>query len=91
MGWFNIFSLFGVMLILVVFFSLSVLIVLSKSVSGGFIYGLFVVFGVVLGDIIFIFIVFWGLVFLWGVMGDFFVIFKYISGIYLSWLGINII
>jgi threonine/homoserine/homoserine lactone efflux protein len=91
MGWSNILSLFGAMLILAALPSLSVLTVSSKSASGGFIHGLFAAVGVVLGDIIFILIALWGLAFLQGAMGDFFVILKYISGIYLSWLGINTI
>lgn len=53
MGWSNILSLFGAMLILAALPSLSVLTVSSKSASGGFIHGLFAALGVVLGDIIF--------------------------------------
>ncbi|QUS61987.1 LysE family translocator [Synechocystis sp. PCC 7339] len=91
MGWSNIFSLFGAMLILAAVPSLSVLTVSSKSASGGFIHGFFATLGVVLGDIIFILIALWGLAFLQGAMGDFFVVLKYIGGIYLIWLGINTI
>ncbi|MBE9240045.1 LysE family transporter [Synechocystis salina] len=89
MDWSNILSLFGAMLILAAVPSLSVLTVSSKSASGGFIHGFFATLGVVLGDIIFILIALWGLAFLQGAMGDFFVVLKYISGIYLIWLGIN--
>ncbi|MBD2653831.1 LysE family translocator [Synechocystis sp. FACHB-383] len=89
MDWSNILSLFGAMLILAAVPSLSVLTVSSKSASGGFIHGFFATLGVVLGDIIFILIALWGLAFLQGAMGDIFVVFKYIGGIYLIWLGIN--
>ncbi|MBE9175760.1 LysE family translocator [Synechocystis salina LEGE 06155] len=89
MGWSNILSLFGAMLILAAVPSLSVLTVSSKSASGGFIHGFFATLGVVLGDIIFILIALWGLAFLQGAMGDFFVVLRYIAAIYLTWLGIN--
>ncbi|AIE75229.1 MULTISPECIES: LysE family translocator [unclassified Synechocystis] len=89
MDWSNIIGLFGAMVILSSIPSLSVLTVSSKSASGGFIHGLFTTLGIVLGDMLFILIALWGLSFLEQTMGEFFIVVKYIGGIYLILMGVN--
>ena len=50
----------------------------------------FTTLGIVAGDIIFIVITLWGLSFLEDTMGNFFVLIKYIGGVYLIFMGITI-
>ncbi|AUC59938.1 hypothetical protein AA637_01685 [Cyanobacterium sp. HL-69] len=90
MTWANILGLFGAMTILASIPSLSVLTVSAKSARGGFIHGFFTTLGIVAGDIIFIVITLWGLSFLEDTMGNFFVLIKYIGGVYLIFMGITI-
>lgn len=67
---------------------MSVLVVSTRSVTFGFIHGFFASIGVVVGDIIFIFIAIFGLSVLTDFMGHHFILIKYLGGAYLICLGI---
>lgn len=83
-------GLFTAMLVLAVIPSVSVLAVATRSATFGFIHGVFTTIGIVLGDIIFIIIVIWGLSFLAAKMGSLFILIKYLGGVYLILLGISL-
>jgi len=76
------------MLVLATIPSISVLVVISRSSSSGFIHGVFTTIGIVLGDIIFILLAIFGLSVLAETMGSLFVFIKYIGATYLIWLGL---
>ncbi|MFB2895878.1 LysE family translocator [Aerosakkonemataceae cyanobacterium BLCC-F50] len=84
----SIVALFGGMVVLAAIPSVSVLAVSTRSATSGLIHGVFTTLGIVLGDIIFIIIAILGLSFLAETMGSFFVLIKYLGGLYLILLGI---
>jgi threonine/homoserine/homoserine lactone efflux protein len=65
--------------------------VISKSLSSGFKNGSFMVLGLILGDIIYLLMAIYGLNAIAYFMGDFFILIKYIGGMYLLHLGYKII
>ncbi|MBE9168421.1 LysE family translocator [Pleurocapsales cyanobacterium LEGE 06147] len=83
----SIAALFGAMVVLASIPSVSVLTVLARSTTSGFIHGAFTSIGIVVGDIVFIIIAICGLSVLAETMGSFFVLVKYLGGTYLIWLG----
>ena len=85
----NIVALFGAMVVLAVIPSFSVLIVVSRSIALGFTHGLMTAVGIVLGDIIFIFLAIYGLSAI-SKMSNLLILIKYLGGIYLVWLGIGL-
>jgi len=83
----SIAALFGTMVVLAFIPSVSVLAVSARSVTCGFTHGAFTAIGIVVGDIIFILLAIYGLSFLAETMGSFFILVKYLGGMYLIWLG----
>jgi threonine/homoserine/homoserine lactone efflux protein len=83
-------ALFSAMIVLAAIPSVSVLAVSTRSATYGFIHGVFTALGIVIGDIIFILIAIWGLLFLTETMGSLFVLIKYLGGAYLIGLGIRL-
>lgn len=83
-------ALFGVMLLLALIPGVSVLTVMARSVSGGFVHGLFATLGIVAGDIVLILVAILGLSVLAAKMGDLFVLVRYAGAAYLVWLGISL-
>ncbi|MBD2326271.1 LysE family translocator [Alkalinema sp. FACHB-956] len=83
-------ALFSAMTILAAIPSVSVLTVVTRSASLGFLHGLLTSLGIVVGDVVFIIIAIWGLAFIVATMGGFFVLIKYLGGAYLIWLGIQL-
>ena len=69
----------------------AVLIVVGKSLSQGFRASVATATGVMLGDFILILLTVLGLSSLSALLGGFFVFIKYAGGLYLIWLGINLI
>lgn len=63
----------------------------SRALASGFHNALFVVAGIVLGDIIFLLLAIFGLSAIVTIMGDFFILIKYFGGAYLLYLGYKII
>jgi threonine/homoserine/homoserine lactone efflux protein len=84
----SIISLFSIMLIGAAIPGASVLTVTARSATYGFIHGLFVSLGILLGDIIFILLAIYGLSLLSGLLEQHFYLIKYIGALYLMWLGI---
>jgi threonine/homoserine/homoserine lactone efflux protein len=86
----KILALFGAMAVLAALPSVSVLAVTAKSVSSGFLNGVFTAIGIVVGDIIFILFAVFGLVLLVETLGSAFFLIKYVCGAYLIWLGVSL-
>ena len=84
----SIAALFGVMVVGAMIPSVSVLAVSARSAAFGFAHGVFTSLGIVVGDIVFILIAIYGLSVLADLMGNHFVLIKYLGGAYLIWLGI---
>ncbi|UCH40117.1 MAG: LysE family translocator [Gammaproteobacteria bacterium] len=78
------------MIVLAIIPSVSVLAVSARAAAFGFSHGLFTALGIVAGDIIFILVAVYGLVFVAEAMGEQFRLIKYIGGAYLIWLGISL-
>jgi len=76
--------------VLAVIPSVSVLAVSARAAAFGFSHGLFTALGIVAGDVIFILVAVYGLVFVADAMGEQFRLIQYIGGAYLIWLGISL-
>ena len=86
----SIAALFSVMVVGALIPSVSVLAVSARSAASGFIHGVFITIGIVVGDIFFILLAILGLSILAETMGSLFVLIKYLGGAYLIWLGIKL-
>ena len=64
---------------------------ISRALSSGFSNASFVVFGIVIGDIIFLLLAIFGLSTIASILGDFFILVKYLGGTYLLFLGYKIL
>jgi len=84
-------SLFLIMLTLATIPSTSVALVVTRSVTLGISNGVAVAMGIVLGDLVFIFLAILGLSVIAEAMGAMFVIIKYIGGAYLLWFGYSLL
>ncbi len=78
------------MILLALMPSVSVLAVSARAAAFGFSHGLFTALGVVAGDIVFILIAVYGLVFVAELMGEQFRLVQLIGGLYLIWLGVSL-
>ena len=67
-----------------------VLAVISRALGSGFSHALFMSFGMVLGDIIFLLLTIFGLSIVAKIFYEVFIIIKILGGIYLIYLGIKI-
>lgn len=65
------------------------LMVVARALTGGFAAGLAAIAGMVLGDILFLFLAVVGLSALASVMGEFFLAVKLLGAAYLIWLGVK--
>jgi threonine/homoserine/homoserine lactone efflux protein len=83
-------TLFGVMLVLALVPSLSVITVSARSAAFGFVHGASTAMGVVVGDIVFILIAILGLAAIAESMEGLLLMLKYSGGAYLIWLGIQL-
>lgn len=81
-------ALFGTMLVLALTPGVSVMTVSARSAAYGFPHGVSASLGIVIGDIIFIVIVLYGLSFLADSLGGQFALIRYLGGMYLIALGI---
>ena len=63
---------------------------ISRAIASGFTNAAILVAGVVIGDIIFLLLAIYGLTIVVQVLGEFFVLVKYLGGIYLIYLGYKI-
>jgi len=78
------------MIVLAIIPSVSVLAVSARAAAFGFTHGVFTALGIVAGDIIFILVAVYGLVFVAAAMGEQFRLVQYIGGAYLIWLGVSL-
>lgn len=62
----------------------------SRAISNGFFNASFVVLGIVLGDVIFLLLAIFGLSIIASILGEFFIVVKYLGGVYLIYLGYKI-
>lgn len=68
--------------------SVSVMAVVARSASGGFVHGALAALGIVVGDVVFILLAVFGLVLLVEALGEFFVLVRLAGAGYLFWLGL---
>lgn len=87
----EIIALFVVMTILALVPSTSVALVVARSSTAGFLNGSAVAAGIVVGDLVFVFLAVLGMTALAEVMGSLFLIMKYLAGAYLIWFGIGLL
>ena len=86
----SISALFGAMFVLALIPSPSVFAVVARSLSSGFSRGLSMAVGIVTGDFVFIIAVISGLAAIAETMTNLFIALKYIGGLYLLWLAIQL-
>ncbi len=87
----EIISLFVVMAALALVPSTSVALVIVRSSTAGFSNGAAVAAGIVVGDLIFVFLAILGMAAIAEMMGTLFVILRYLAGAYLIWFGISLL
>lgn len=85
------FVLFTVMSVLALLPSASVALVVTRSAAAGFTNGAAVAAGIVIGDLVFVWLAVLGMAVIAELMGSFFVIIKYIAGAYLIWFGLSLL
>jgi len=81
----------GAMFLLAITPGPGVFATISRGLASGFNNAAYVVLGIVIGDIIFLLLAIFGLSAIATVLGDFFVIVKYLGGAYLLYLGYKIL
>lgn len=87
----TIFAFAGAMFLLAITPGPGVFATISRALASGFSNAAFVVFGIILGDILFLLSAIFGLSAIATVMGDFFILVKYVGGVYLLFLGYKIL
>jgi len=87
----NMLAFAGAMFLLAITPGPGVFATISRGLASGFNNASFVVLGIVLGDIVFLLLAIFGLSAIASVLGDFFVIVKYLGGAYLLFLGYKIL
>lgn len=87
----NIFAFSGAMFLLAITPGPGVFATISRALASGFSSASFVVLGIVLGDIMFLLLAIFGLSAIASILGDFFILVKYLGGIYLLFLGYKIL
>lgn len=84
-------TLLVAMLLLAALPSSSVALVVARSATHGFKNGVAVSLGIVLGDLLFVLLAVLGMSYLAELMGSFFVVLRIFGGVYLLWLGIQLL
>jgi len=85
------FALAGAMFLLAITPGPAVFATVSRGLGSGFTNALTVTLGIVLGNLIFLSIAIFGLSFIAGFLGDFFIVLEYLGGLSLIYLGYNIL
>ncbi len=91
MNLYDAFSMLIIMLTLAIIPSTSVALVVTRSATLGISNGAAVAAGIVFGDLMFVLLAILGLTMIAELMGTFFLIIKYLAGLYLIWLGLTLI
>ncbi len=81
----------SVMCVLAAVPSTSLALVVVRSATSGFLSGVAVTLGIILGDIIFITLAILGMTAVAEAMGILFIVIKYVGGAYLVWFGIGLL
>ena len=87
----SLLTLFTAMFVLALVPGPVVFAVVARAFSSGLKHAIYLVLGVLLGDFVFIILALFGLSALAQMMGDTFVIIKYLSAAYLIWLGVGLL
>ncbi|MDZ7819752.1 MAG: LysE family translocator [Aliarcobacter sp.] len=87
----NIFAFAGAMFLLAITPGPGVFATISRALASGFTAASFVVLGIVVGDIIFLLLAIFGLSAIASILGDFFILVKYLAGAYLIFLAYKIL
>ncbi|AYQ56686.1 Lysine exporter protein [Bathymodiolus thermophilus thioautotrophic gill symbiont] len=87
---FNILSLAGAMFLLAIIPGTGVFITISRALASGFKNASLVVAGIVLGDLVFLLLAIYGLSTMAEILGELFVVVKYLGGVCLIWMGYKI-
>ncbi|NQZ07828.1 MAG: LysE family translocator [Algicola sp.] len=87
----SLIALFGAMFLLAIVPGPAVFAIIARSFSSGFLRGVYMTMGIVLGDYVFIILALFGLNALAEAMGATFFIIKYVSAAYLMWLGYKLL
>jgi len=87
----SLFTLFCAMFVLAIVPGPAVFAIIARSFSSGKLQAFYMTVGIVLGDYIFIVLALFGLSALAELMGSAFFIIKYMSAIYLIWLGVKLL
>jgi len=90
MSYINIFYLTIAMLLFAATPGPGTFAIISRSLKDGFYYAAIMTFGLIVGDIIYLIIAIYGLNIVASMMQEFFIIIKYLGGIYLIYLGYKI-
>ncbi|MCW8128373.1 LysE family translocator [Microbulbifer halophilus] len=90
MSFVEVLALFTAMAALALVPSTSVALIVARSSSAGFSNGSAVAAGIVVGDLVFVFLAVLGMAALAEVLGSFFLILRYLAGAYLIWFGISL-
>jgi len=88
---YSILAFTGAMFLLAITPGPGVFATISRGLASGFNNAAFVVLGIVLGDIIFLLLAIFGLSAIATVLGDFFILVKYLGGSYLLYIGYKIL
>lgn len=91
MTFYSMLAFAGAMFLLAITPGPGVFATISRALASGFNNAAFVVLGIVLGDIIFLLLAIFGLSAIATILGDLFVIVKYLGGAYLLYLGYRIL
>lgn len=83
--------LFFVIMTLALVPSASVALVVARTSTAGFLNGSAVAAGIVVGDLVFVFLAVLGMAALAEVMGSWFLMLRYLAGAYLIWFGISLL
>jgi len=85
------FAFAGAMFLLAITPGPGVFATISRGLASGFSNAAYVVLGIVIGDIVFLLLAIFGLSAIAHILGDFFVVIKYLGGAYLLFLGYKIL
>ena len=87
----SLLTLFTAMFVLALVPGPVVFAVIARAFSSGLKHALYLILGVLFGDFVFIILALFGLSALAQMMGETFVIIKYLSAAYLIWLGVSLL
>jgi threonine/homoserine/homoserine lactone efflux protein len=86
----SVFALFVAMLVSAAIPGSGVFACVARAIASGFRDSLFVIAGILIGNIVFLIVTIFGLVAAAQTLGSFFVIVKYLGALYLVWLGLKL-